>query len=92
MPDHPPDDPVFLNARREAIAIIILWGVAFAWTVPYCYLNGYNTPTDPSELELIWGIPSWVVWGVALPWVVCGAASILLCIFYIKDDDLGENE
>ena len=83
------EDPVYRHSKREAIFILILWAGSFAWTVPYCYFNGYQTTQDNWTLELTFGLPSWVVWGVAVPWVVCGIISILLCFFLIQDDDLG---
>ncbi len=85
----PPDDPVFVHSRREALVILLVWGLCFAWTVPYCYLYGYDTPADPAELALILGMPAWVVWGVMLPWGIAGLVSIALCLWYIEDDDLG---
>ena len=88
--DTPPDDPVFRHSRREAIVILLVWLASFAWTVPYCYLKGYETPADPSELSIVWGMPAWVTWGVAVPWIVSGLVSIVLCLWFIQDDDLGE--
>lgn len=83
------NDPVFQHSRREALVILVLWGISFAWTVPYCYVNGYQAPGVPEDLGMTLGIPSWVFWGVAVPWIVCGAISILLCLFFIRNDDLG---
>ena len=89
MTDQQPD-PVFLNSRREAIVIVGLWLAAFLWTVPYCYLNGFHPLDDPQELKTVFGVPDWVFWGVAAPWLVCSLIAIGLCLFFIKDDDLGE--
>ncbi|MCA9041625.1 MAG: DUF997 family protein [Planctomycetaceae bacterium] len=85
-------DPVFLNARREAIIILFVWIVFFLWTVPYCYFNGYRESIDPDNLELILGMPGWIVKGVAFPWMVATLFSIGFALFYIKDDELGEAE
>lgn len=88
--NRPPDDPVFLHSRREAIVILIVWGLCFAWTVPYCYLNGYETPAKPEDLKIVLGMPAWVFWGIAVPWAIAGLVSIALCLWFIRDDDLGE--
>lgn len=88
MIDHPPDDPVYLHSRREALAILLLWGGAFAWTITYCYQFGYGQRVDTEQLDLVMGMPSWVVWGVAAPWIVCGTTSILMSLYFIQDDDL----
>ena len=69
--------------------ILILWGACFAWTIPYCYLYGYTTPENSAELSVVLGMPAWVVWGVAVPWLVAGLISIALCLWFIQDDDLG---
>jgi Protein of unknown function (DUF997) len=90
MSSERPDDPVYLHTRREAIVIASLWLLALLWAVPYCYLYGYHSVSDPAELQTIWGIPTWVFWGIAFPWLVCDVIAIGLCLFYIKDDDLGE--
>ncbi|MEW4487094.1 DUF997 family protein [Thalassoglobus sp. JC818] len=82
------EDPVYRHSKREAIAILSLWAVSFLWTVPYCYAYGYRKAGEDLELQLFWGLPSWIVWGVAIPWVVCGVVAIGMCAFYIQDDDL----
>ena len=65
-------DPVYAHSKREAIWILVIWGLSFAWTVPYCYYNGFRT-TDPEwELEVVMGMPSWVFYGVAAPWFIAG--------------------
>jgi hypothetical protein len=85
----PPDDPVFLHSRREAITMLLVWLAFFLWVVPYCYLNGYSTPENPLELDLMLGMPAWVFWGILVPWIAAGAVSIALCLWFIQDDDLG---
>lgn len=69
--------------------ILLVWGFCFAWTIPYCYLYGYDASVRPQELPLVWGMPAWVFWGVAVPWVVAGLVSVALCLWFIQDDDLG---
>jgi len=88
--DRPPDDPVFLHSRREALVIVALWAACLVWPVPYCYLNGYTAPATPEELPIVWGMPAWVFYGIALPWAVAGVASIVMCLWFIQDDDLGQ--
>lgn len=82
-------DPVFRHSRREALVILALWTASFLWTVPFSYFQGYHKPGDPLDVSLTFGMPSWVFWGVALPWLVTGLVSMLLCLFFIRDDDLG---
>lgn len=84
-----PDDPVFLHSRREAVVILLVWVACFAWVVPYSYLQGYTAPASPEHLDLVLGVPAWVFWGVVGPWIVAGAVSIGLCLWFIQDDELG---
>lgn len=87
MDNHAYDDPVYVHSRREAVWILVLWAIGFLWTVPCCYLLGYRSGAE--SIPLIWGMPAWVVWGVVVPWIACGAASVVLCAFFMQDDDLG---
>lgn len=84
-------EPTFLNARREAIIITIIWVVAFLWTILYCAFTGYQENVDPENLDLVMGIPSWIFWGVGAPWLVADLFTLWFALIYMKDDDLGED-
>ena len=81
-------DPLFLNARREAIIIFCLWLTALIWAVPFCYLNGYDY--DPETFSTTRGIPTWLFWGILVPWIVADVFTMWFCFCYMKDDDLGQ--
>jgi hypothetical protein len=83
-------DPVFLNSRREAILIFCLWLAGLLWAVPFCYFNGYVGNIDSEQIATIWGIPAWLFWGIAVPWVVANLFTTWFCFCYMTDDDLGE--
>jgi hypothetical protein len=83
-------DPVFLHSRREAIIIFFVWLAAFIWAVPYCYFNGYVDATSVVEIDTVWGIPSWVFWGIGAPWIAANIFTTWFCFCYMEDDDLGE--
>ena len=83
-------DPVFLHSRREAIVIFCVWLAGLLWAVPYCYVNGYAGNIDPENVSTLWGIPSWLFWGIAVPWLVADVVTIWFCFCYMQDDDLGE--
>jgi hypothetical protein len=85
-------DPVFLNSRREAIAIFSVWFVCLLWAVPVCYTMGYGHDVVPGEVPTVMGIPSWVFWGLMIPWLLADVATTWLCFRFIKDDDLGQAE
>lgn len=89
----PPDDqldPVFIHSRREAIVIFLIWLVSLLWAVPYCYVNGYLGSQPPEEIALIFGVPAWLFWGIAVPWLVADLLTVWFCFGFMKDDDLGQ--
>ena len=93
---------LFRNARREMFLIIAVTALALAWTVGYCYLQGYQhdpqswvvqsgwaSPRSPEDFQQIAGLPDWIFIGILLPWLICTAFSIGVCLG-LKDDDLGD--
>ena len=74
----------FLSARKEAWLILLAWAVCLVWTVGYSTWAG----TRPGEIDLVLGIPGWVFWGVAAPWLSATAFSVWFSLFYMADDDL----
>jgi hypothetical protein len=93
---------LFRHARREAVVILLVWALALAWTVGWCYLRGYRHEPDswavqagwavvrmPQDVQHFGGIPDWVVQGVLAPWLVCTLCTLGFGLFVMKDDDLG---
>jgi hypothetical protein len=83
-------DPVYVHARREAIEILAAWAVAMAWTIGYCAAFGYGLKAD--QIELLFGIPDWVFWGVVVPWLAASAFTLYFSLVRMKLDPLGEEE
>jgi hypothetical protein len=77
------------NARREGLIIMAVWAAALAWTVGFCYSRGYHRA--PEQIQLVFGFPDWVFWGIVLPWALCLAFSFWFCFFFMADDDLGQD-
>ena len=96
MSDKRPDtssreyDPVYLHTRRETVFIIGAWIMLCLWVVGISLLTGYDV--DPDELSTVLGMPSWVFWGVGLPWIAANIFIIWFCLKYMVDDPLGEDE
>ena len=82
-------DPVFLHSRREAILIVGAWAAGLVWAVPYCYLNGYGLP--PGEVSTTFGVPTWLFWGILIPWIAADLFTAWFCFFYFVEDDLEED-
>lgn len=83
------EDPILASSRVEAIAALVVWGVATVYTVTYCYLFGYGRPLE--SLTFVLGFPDWVFWGVIVPWVVCLFLSAWFAFGFIRDVDLGHD-
>ena len=52
-------------------------------------LDGWDRNPDSLTTPLGLGIPDWVFYGVALPWVGCIIITFWFCLFYFREDDLG---
>ena len=81
-------DPVYVHARREALVILAVWIVCLIWSLTIYMLLGHGRPADGNVLW--WGIPRWVVVGIAVPWLAANLCAAWFCFFYMADDDLGE--
>lgn len=81
------DDPLLRSARREAAVAALIWLAAAIYSISYCAAYGYDIP--PDQLTFTFGIPTWVFWGVVVPWCVCTVIAILFATFFVRDDPLG---
>lgn len=84
-------DPVVVHSRREAIVILAAFAVCLVWSVGSCYLMGYHGPSG-AELHMVLGMPSWVFWGVLIPWLGADVFGLWFCFVFMADDPLGEPE
>ncbi len=80
------DDPLVTHSLREAKWIVVVWVVAFVWVVGYCSRYGYYREGETTTI--IGGMPAWVFWGVALPWVVATIVSSWFALRCIADESL----
>lgn len=84
-------DPLFVDSLREAGWILLMWVACFIWTLAACLTQGYPDPGSitPETFPTVFGIPAWVAYGIALPWLAADIVTIWFCIFKMKDADLG---
>src|SRR5262245_69702 len=76
------EDRVYLSSRREALVVLVVFVLSMIWTVGYCYLYGYGG--DIRQLKFVLGFPSWVFWGVVMPWGVCIAFSLFFGAYFVR--------
>jgi len=84
--------PVFLNSRREAIWIFCVWAIGLVWAVPFCYFTGYDETVDAATFSMTMGIPTWLFWGILVPWIAADIFTIWFCFCFMKDDELGGDD
>ena len=75
-----------------ALLGMFIFGVLLAllWAVPFCYFNGYPDEFDAANFSTTLGIPTWLFWGIAVPWLAADVFTTWFCFCYMKDDDIGE--
>lgn len=83
-------DPLCVSALLEFKGILIAWAVNFIWTIGFCLAAGYDV--DETQISLVFGMPSWVFWGVMLPWFVVSVYSIWFALTQIADHSLEPTE
>ena len=49
------------------------------------YLLGYNTTVE--EISIIWGIPSWALFGVIIPWLLMVLLTAYYGFFVMEGDE-----
>jgi hypothetical protein len=84
----PGEDPLLKSARREAVAALLFWALTLLVTLTVCYCLGYVRP-EKGRPSFILGFPSWVFWGIMLPWAGCLGFGTWFAYGFMKDENLG---
>ena len=78
----------FVQCLREARfvgAVVVIAGFVICGL---CISLGYVAPIDrPETPDLLLGIPSWVVYGLVIPWLVLILVTWWFAWFMLKDDE-----
>lgn len=82
------DDPVLRSAKREAVLVLAFCFLTMAWVLGVCWMLGYNR--KPGEITFWYGVPDWVLWGIAVPWLTCTVISSGYAVFAMRDNELGD--
>ena len=84
-------DPVYLHARSETIIIVSLCTLFLVITLIICGTMGYDkSPTEIARVDATMGMPTWVFWGLLVPWVMVNLLTILFCFVWMTEDDLSD--
>ena len=80
----------FRQSKREFWVMVGIWAFFAIWTVSY---NGFFADGESEgEPDILFGMPSWVIMGVAVPWVLAVSATIWFAMCFMKDTDLRDEE
>lgn len=76
------------QCTKEAWIVSGIWLAGLVYCSTAISILGY-VPTDqrPAEPELVLGMPSWVFWGLFLPWFVLIGATWWFAGRCLKDDE-----
>ena len=80
----------FKQTKRELIIFLTGWLFFAAWVIIYSYFNAYKDQNAEPSITL--GMPSWVFWGIALPWICATVFTVYISLFVIKDQEFSNEE
>ncbi len=83
-------EPILKTARREMFSAAGVWLATLCWSVGYCANYGYDL--QPEDLTFVFGFPTWIFYGVVLPWWLCTLISGVFAFGFMQDADLGETD
>jgi magnesium-transporting ATPase (P-type) len=73
---------------KEARFVALTWISALLFCGCWIRYFGYIPPADRPEVPaLVLGIPSWVVWGLLVPWIALILVTWFFAAFILKDDE-----
>ena len=52
---------------KEVKYLLLAWLFFASWVLIYCGFEAYGQ--DHEDVKITFGMPSWVFWGIALPWI-----------------------
>ncbi len=80
------------NCLAENRWMLALWLTSFLWVIGYSLSFGFGhdgpADQDGQEIAIVGGVPSWVFWGVAVPWFVATTFSAWFALSRMQDDSL----
>ena len=84
-------DPVYVHARSETTVIASLCILFLVITLIICGALGYDkSPTEIAQVDATMGMPTWVFWGLLVPWVMVNILTTVFCFTWMSDDDLSD--
>lgn len=83
---------LLVNCLAESRWMLAFWLICFAWVIGYSLSFGFGHDRsgvdDGQEIAIVGGVPSWVFWGVGMPWLVATVFSSWFALSHMQDDSL----
>ena len=70
---------------KEVKHLLLAWLFFSSWVLIYCGFEAYSQ--DHEDVKITLGMPSWVFWGIAVPWICSIVFTIYFSLFVMKDND-----
>jgi hypothetical protein len=89
------------TALKETWLILITWCVFAAWVIGSCArayqaigpdvsATAAEPPTAIDPLVTVGGLPEWVFWGIAVPWMTATACTVIFALLWLKPEPATE--
>ena len=69
---------------KEVKYLLLAWLFFASWVLIYCGFEAYGQ--DHEDVKITFGMPSWVFWGIAVPWICSIVFTIYFSLFVMKDN------
>ena len=70
---------------KEVKYLLLAWLFFASWVLIYCGFEAYGQ--DHEDVKITFGMPSWVFWGIAVPWICSIIYTIYFSLSVMKDNE-----
>lgn len=71
-------------SRGEFSAVLLAWAAFATWVLVHAHFRGYSRSGAAEPVQLLWGMPAWVFWGILVPWLVATAFTVCFCVLALR--------
>lgn len=69
----------------EARWLLAIWGAFLLWVL--FYTTVYVRPMDPRAMGVTFGLPTWIMIGILLPWILSTMVTVWFCLCVMENRD-----
>ena len=79
------NDSDLKQTLKEVKYLLLAWLFFASWVLIYCGFEAYGQ--DHEDVKITFGMPSWVFWGIDVPWICSIIYTIYFSLFVMKDNE-----